>query len=127
LIEYLGGDPANLPLSDHRQDSFYTMRTDAFDRFGTRLEQRFSRAQIETMMHEAGLDEIRFSESPPFWCAVGRRSRVELSRPGSMIGGHDADVGPRRARGRVAAGKMGVRSSTERQSTPCRGSELSGH
>jgi SAM-dependent methyltransferase len=76
LIEYLGGDPAGLPLSYHRHDSFYTMRTDALDRFGTRLEQRFSRVQIEAMMRKAGLDDIFFSETPPFWCAVGRRSRV---------------------------------------------------
>lgn len=77
LIEYLGHDPRSLPLSDHRHDSFYTMRTDAFDRFGTRLEQRFSRAQIETMMHTAGLEEVRFSDMSPFWCAVGRRSQAE--------------------------------------------------
>jgi len=76
LIEYLGGDPTGLPLSDHRHDSFYTMRTDALDRFGTRLEQRFSRVQIEAMMRQAGLDDIRFSETSPFWCAVGRRSPV---------------------------------------------------
>jgi SAM-dependent methyltransferase len=82
LIEYLGGDPAGLPLSCHRHDSFYTMRTDAHDRFGTRLEQRFSRMQIEAMLREAGLDEIRFSETEPFWCAVGRRPRV--------LGRHDA-------------------------------------
>jgi SAM-dependent methyltransferase len=76
LIEHLGGDPAGLPLSYHRHDSFYTMRTDALDRFGTRLEQRFSRAQIEAMMRKAGLDDICFSETEPFWCAVGRSSRV---------------------------------------------------
>jgi SAM-dependent methyltransferase len=73
LVERLGGDPTGLPLSWYRDKSFYTMRSNAFDRFATPLEQRFSRAQIETMMHKAGLDEIRFSESPPFWCAVGRR------------------------------------------------------
>jgi hypothetical protein len=47
-------------------------RTNAFDRFATPLEQRFSRALIETMMRKAGLDEIRFSEGPPLWCAVSR-------------------------------------------------------
>jgi SAM-dependent methyltransferase len=73
LIERLGGDPTGLPLSWYRDKSFYTMRTNAFDRFATPLEQRFSRAQIETMMHNAGLDEICFSEGPPFWCAVGIR------------------------------------------------------
>jgi SAM-dependent methyltransferase len=74
LIEHVGGDPTGVPLNYHRHDSFYTMRTDALDRFGTRLEQRFSRTQIEAMMREAGLEDIRFAENPPFWCAVGRRS-----------------------------------------------------
>jgi hypothetical protein len=49
------------------------MRTDALDRFGTRLEQRFARTQITKMMDDAGLENIRFSEAAPFWCAVGYR------------------------------------------------------
>jgi SAM-dependent methyltransferase len=68
-----GLDPTGWPLSYYRDKSFYTMRTDALDRFGTGLEQRFSRAQIEAMMRTAGLDDIIFSETPPFWCAVGYR------------------------------------------------------
>jgi hypothetical protein len=47
------------------------MRTDALDRFGTRLEQRFSRIEIQQMMESAGLERIVFSEKNPFWCAVG--------------------------------------------------------
>jgi hypothetical protein len=47
------------------------MRTDALDRFGTRLEQRYTKAEIEEMMKRAGLVDIRFSDSAPFWCAVG--------------------------------------------------------
>jgi len=50
------------------------MRTDALDRFGTRLEQRFTRDEIAHMMEAAGLVDIRFSEKMPFWVAVGRRS-----------------------------------------------------
>jgi hypothetical protein len=74
-LERLGGDVSNFPLSAYRQTSFYSMRTDALDRFGTRLEQRFSRAEIEQMMLRAGLDDIRFSEKEPFWVAVGWRAR----------------------------------------------------
>ena len=62
------------PLSAYRSVSFYTMRTDALDRFGTRLEQRFTRRQIEQMMTAAGLEQIRFSESEPFWVACGIKS-----------------------------------------------------
>jgi len=41
------------------------------DRFGTRLEKRFSRVEMERMMIVAGLTDIRFNEHPPFWTAVG--------------------------------------------------------
>ena len=49
------------------------MRTDALDRFGTRLEQRFTKQQIAQMMEAAGLDNIRFADAVPYWCAVGFR------------------------------------------------------
>ena len=41
---------------------------DALDRFGTRLEHRFTQEQIEDMLKAAGLHSIRFSDSAPFWC-----------------------------------------------------------
>ena len=76
VAEKTGVDVSNFPLSTYRNLSFYTMRTDALDRFGTRLEQRFTREQIRSMMEKAGLERVVFSETAPFWCAVGyRRSR----------------------------------------------------
>jgi SAM-dependent methyltransferase len=72
--ERLGANVSHVPLSAYRYRSFYSMRTDALDRFGTRLEQRFSRGEIEAMMRDAGLADIRFSESEPFWVACGRRT-----------------------------------------------------
>jgi ubiquinone/menaquinone biosynthesis C-methylase UbiE len=71
LLERRGRDVSNLPLSAYRWRSFYSMRTDALDRFGTALEQRFTRGEIETMMKRAGLEKIRFSDQEPFWVAVG--------------------------------------------------------
>jgi len=71
LIARMGYGVGSVPLSFYRDHSFYTMRTDARDRFGTPLEKRFTRSQIEKMMLDAGLKEIRFSESAPYWCAVG--------------------------------------------------------
>jgi len=50
------------------------MKTDSRDRFGTPLEKRFSRLEIELMMKKSGLEEIRFSNHFPFWCAVGKKS-----------------------------------------------------
>jgi ubiquinone/menaquinone biosynthesis C-methylase UbiE len=63
-----------MPLSAYRETSFYTMRTDALDRFGTRLEQRFTREDIAAMMTAAGLRNLRFSEREPYWVAVGVRA-----------------------------------------------------
>lgn len=73
LGERVGANVSPMPLSAYRYRSFYSMRTDALDRFGTRLEQRFSRGQIEEMMRAAGLTDVRFSEEEPFWVACGRR------------------------------------------------------
>lgn len=69
--EACGASVENWPLSAYRQSSFYIMRNDSLDRFGTQLEQRFTRAQIEAMMQRAGLDRIVFHQGEPFWCAVG--------------------------------------------------------
>lgn len=71
VAERLGVPMKPFPLSQYRHRSFYVMRTDAFDRFCTRLEQRFTRAEIDSMMRECGLGEIVFSEAPPYWTAVG--------------------------------------------------------
>ncbi len=71
LAEAAGLPVASFPLSYYRHCSFYTLRTDARDRFGTPLEQRFNRAQIRTMCTAAGLVDLRFSTRAPFWCVVG--------------------------------------------------------
>jgi SAM-dependent methyltransferase len=73
-LEKLGYNVDNFPLTHYRHRSFYTMRTDALDRFGTRLEQRFTAAEIEKMMKNAGLDRITFSDSV-FWAAVGFKKK----------------------------------------------------
>lgn len=69
----LNADVKNWPLSSYRNLSFYTMRTDALDRFGTQLEQRFTKIEIKKMMEQADLSEIQFSETTPYWVAVGRK------------------------------------------------------
>lgn len=71
VLEKVGLNVHSVPLSNYRDKSFYSMRTDALDRFGTRLEQRFTRAEMRAMMQAAGLDDIQFSPTVPFWCAVG--------------------------------------------------------
>lgn len=71
LAENMGINVKNFPLASYRNWGFYVMCTDALDRFGTRLEQRFTRVEIKKMMESAGLENIKFSEGTPFWCAVG--------------------------------------------------------
>lgn len=69
--ERWGRDVGGWPLSYYRDKSFYTMRTDSLDRLGTELEQRFTGEEVGEMLRRAGMDEIRFSDRPPYWVAVG--------------------------------------------------------
>ncbi|MDA5192499.1 class I SAM-dependent methyltransferase [Govanella unica] len=71
LLSKLGLRTDTIPLSYYKDKSFYVMRTDALDRFGTRLEQRFTRLEIKHMMEAAGLRDVTFSPDTPHWCAVG--------------------------------------------------------
>ena len=64
---------AHIPLQVYERQSFYVIRNDSLDRFGTPLEQRFSRKQIKEMMEKAGLGDIVFSEKLPYWHAVGKK------------------------------------------------------
>jgi SAM-dependent methyltransferase len=74
LLSRLGLSARSVPLSYYADKSFYVMRTDAYDRFCTRLEKRFTRSEIETMLSRGGFVNIQFSDSVPFWCAVGIKS-----------------------------------------------------
>ena len=57
----------NLPLSYYSDKSFNIIKNDALDRFGTPLEQRFTKVEIEEMMKNAGLTNICFSDNEPYW------------------------------------------------------------
>jgi SAM-dependent methyltransferase len=65
--------PQSWPLRIYADRSFYVMRTDALDRFGTKLEQRFTKLQVVTMLDAARLEGIRFSDGTPYWvCAASK-------------------------------------------------------
>jgi SAM-dependent methyltransferase/uncharacterized protein YbaR (Trm112 family) len=78
IVERAGapGLAAKLPLSFYRHLSFATMRNDSLDRFGTRLERRYSREQMQELMRGAGLVDVRMSDSPPYWHGVGSKPRT---------------------------------------------------
>lgn len=68
-LKKVGVDPRNVPLHHYQDMTYYVMRNDAFDRFGTSLEQRFTKAQITEMVRGAGFDvsTLHFSEIEPYW------------------------------------------------------------
>jgi len=65
--------PGSWPLRFYADRSFYVMRTDALDRFGTKLEKRFTKQQIVAMLEAARLEDIRFSDDAPYWVCVASK------------------------------------------------------
>ena len=71
LLDSLGFEVKNIPLSYYRNKSFYCMNTDALDRFGTKLEKRFTKSEIISLMKSCNLESIEFSNAEPFYVAIG--------------------------------------------------------
>lgn len=67
---------SRMPLGTYYNKSFFIVRNDALDRFGTRLEHRFSKKEIEIMMLNCGLTNIIFSDGAPFYHAVGKKDKI---------------------------------------------------
>lgn len=62
-----------VPLSFYRDRSLGVMRNDSLDRFGTMIEHRYTRPQVEELMRAAGLAGVQVSDDVPYWHAVGVR------------------------------------------------------
>lgn len=62
-----------MPLSYYADKSFYIMRNDALDRFGTPLELRYTRGEIQLLLESAGMTDVRFSDQMPFWHVTARK------------------------------------------------------
>jgi ubiquinone/menaquinone biosynthesis C-methylase UbiE len=73
IAAFLGINPKGIPLSYYRDKSFYMMRTDSLDRFGTRLEHRFTRVEISGMLQRCGFTEPEFVDNEQYWCALAYR------------------------------------------------------
>jgi SAM-dependent methyltransferase len=69
LLGSRGRDVSNFPLHHYANMPFVMLQNDALDRFGTRLEQRFSKKEITEMLGSAGFDlsTLEFSDLEPFW------------------------------------------------------------
>ena len=74
VLRKFGMQTDGLPLSSYIDRPWIDLKADALDRFGTSVEHRFSKVEIEAMMRDAGLRDISFSDGPPFWVAVGYKS-----------------------------------------------------
>ncbi len=71
FLSKIGVNTENIPLSYYKNKSFYIMKNDSLDRFGTKLEKRFSKKEIEVMMIKSGLVNISFNNKAPYWIALG--------------------------------------------------------
>ena len=89
VLEAVGVDVSHIPLSAYRRSSWYTMRTDSRDRFGTPLERRFTREQIIRMMSDAGLENVAIGEAEPYWCAIGTRRKDAKCFDGDSVSAPD--------------------------------------
>ena len=58
---------SRLPLAGYRNKNFYIMRNDSRDRFGTPLEKRYSKLEIECLLKKNKFKEVVFSEGIPYW------------------------------------------------------------
>jgi len=69
LLGKKGLNVSNIPLHHYADMPFVMLQNDALDRFGTRLEQRFTKKEITEMLSNAGFDlsTLRFSDVEPFW------------------------------------------------------------
>lgn len=74
FIRLFGGNAwKKIPLSYYVSQPWKVIRNDALDRFGTPLEKRFSKNDIEILLRNAGMREIRFSENEPYWHVVAQK------------------------------------------------------
>lgn len=64
---------AKLPLAEYQTRSFFVIRNDAMDRYGTTFDQRFSKQEVITMMEKSGLKNIIVSPLSPYYHAVGQK------------------------------------------------------
>ena len=78
VIKKFGGNISNFPLHHYADKPFVMLQNDALDRFGTKLEQRFSKADISEMLGGIGFDlsTLQFSTVEPYWTFVVKKKSL---------------------------------------------------
>jgi SAM-dependent methyltransferase len=69
VLNKFGINTSNVPLHHYAEMPFVMLANDALDRFGTTLEQRFSKVEITEMLRVADFDisTLNFSDKEPYW------------------------------------------------------------
>ncbi len=62
-----------IPLEYYKDKSIMIMRNDALDRFGTPLEQRFSKKYIEEILKKNNYKNITFSKHKPYYHLIATK------------------------------------------------------
>ncbi len=75
LLKKININSKNFPMSQYSNLSLYVMRTDSLDRFGTRVEKRFSKKEIHKMLEDCNFENIKFSDEAPYWCCIGYKKK----------------------------------------------------
>ena len=70
LLEKMNINNQNIPLNYYKDKNFYIIYNDALDRFGTKLEKRFSKKEIKDLLIKTGFKEIKFNKTMPFWTVI---------------------------------------------------------
>lgn len=71
ILNSLNISVKNIPLSIYKDKSFYIMRNDSLDRFGTKYEKRYSKTDIVNIFKKTGFYNIKVSTKEPYWCVIG--------------------------------------------------------
>ena len=71
ILTKIGFNTKYFPLIYYSDKPFYFMRNDSLDRFGTALENRYSKEEILEIFHNSGFIDVHFSDRKPYWCACG--------------------------------------------------------
>ena len=64
-----------IPLSYYHDKSWNIIKNDALDRFGTPLEQRFSKRELIEILESCGMEDVVVSDGLPYWHAVSRKMK----------------------------------------------------
>ena len=76
LLKFIGRHPQNFPLSYYSDKKLSVLKTDALDRFGTRLENRFTRQEIHAFLTENNFTDIHFKDGEPYWTVIAKKSEL---------------------------------------------------